>query len=605
MAPGGYTVLHGNRYRGHGVAGGPYLKPEDFAKAKARSRDKRRQELHDAMTPDEDEESTEEARGTQVRQSPRVIKDRRSSPSTKPTSRKGDQWLGLSSPRGRRVIVSSPRDLEEWTEVGYEHVRTFQDQQEAKAWVKRGNSRDATPPSDKSPRRSKAGHTPHRSGPDESESEDDDSIPPLTDRSPRRDHARQRHGAYKDSDPSEDDSSSDSESEESSSESDDSYRVSRSRDKRHRQQRKRRHKRRNRSISLDEDRDRRDRHHLPKGKSLIGGDSSTGEEEVYGMDVDSDKLMASLGPPDMTRKMSRTLFDFPTDVLSLPGGWSTTTGEDGTYGEDQLVSQVNAILRTTTDGRDKEHDPGWKSPNHHALGKVNSAQKLAALIDGYQKTINRATKFENQRLKQWMTRFRYSAKDFTRYKERGGLPILLRELQGLYFNLLMKLQSETNKVAPLWTGTYAEGLLLYHSRELAYVRSMAGSRQDLILTNYIYLRNAAKSKWTNLEVSDAMIKDRLNALSPTPAGNDSAGAPGRKACRCQNAKLHKLLSLRYYEAPADVCPVATAVSAPKARTAAKLLLTKVESHDGVPPKPTWMGWAAKAVAAATEGRTSI
>jgi hypothetical protein len=306
----------------------------------------------------------------------------------------------------------------------------------------------------------------------------------------------------------------------------------------------------------------------------------------------------------MTRKMSKTLFDYPTDVLSLPGSWSTSTGDDGAYGEEQLVTQVNAILRTTTTGRDREHDPGWKSPSHHALGKVTSASKLADLVEGYQRTLNRALKFEGQRLKQWMTKYRYLSNDVVRYEERGGLPLLLRSLQSLYLNLLMKLQSEANKVSPRWTGTYAAGLTAHHAKELAYIRSMAGSRQDLILTHYTYLRDASKNKWTNLEVSDAMIKDRLEALPP-PDNPDSGGAPGRKTCRCQNAKLHKALNLKYYEAPADVCPVAASGSSPKARAAAKMLLAKVEAHEGSPTRSVWAGWATKAVAAAAEGKTSF
>jgi hypothetical protein len=42
---------------------------------------------------------------------------------------------------------------------------------------------------------------------------------------------------------------------------------------------------------------------------------STGEEEMFDREAESDCLMASLGPPDMTKKMGKHLFDYPSDLL--------------------------------------------------------------------------------------------------------------------------------------------------------------------------------------------------------------------------------------------------------------------------------------------------
>jgi hypothetical protein len=79
----------------------------------------------------------------------------------------------------------------------------------------------------------------------------------------------------------------------------------------------------------------------------------------------------------------------------------------------------------------------------------------------------------------------------------------------------------------------------------------------------------------------------------------------RKACRCQGNKLHRLLGLNYYDTAANTCPLASATTPQTARKAAKILLAKVEGQDSTPSRPTWVGWAAKAVEAAQAGRDSI
>lgn len=186
---------------------------------------------------------------------------------------------------------------------------------------------------------------------------------------------------------------------------------------------------------------------------------------------------------------------------------------------------------------------------------------------------------------------------------------MLRDLGRYYFALLMKLQSEANKSAPRWTNTYAEGMLKHHARELAYIRSMAGTREDLILTNYTYLRDAFKAKFTNLELQDTVIKESILRRGDVNDGTNNAPGTGeaskKKGCRCQNTKLHRLLSVKYYDAGPESCPVSASLNAQKARVAAKMLVTKIDDHDGTPSHNMWKGWAAKAVEAAQDGRTSF
>jgi len=303
--------------------------------------------------------------------------------------------------------------------------------------------------------------------------------------------------------------------------------------------------------------------------------------------------------------MARHLFDHPQDLLALPGSWTTTTGLDGTYSEDQFVTQMQALTRAIPNGgARKEHDPNWRSSTHHALGKVKDLSSLNDLIAGYRKTLPRARKFEEARFKEWMQHYSYKEKTIKAYIRFGGLPLLLQEMERLYFSLLMAVQAEGQAAAPRWSGTYAEAMVKHHSKELGYIRNMAGNREGLFLASYTYLRDQARTRWTNQEVSDLIIREWTLANN-AGSGEGASEAPSRRQCRCQNRKLHTQLNITYYDGSPQLCPVAAATSAQLARKAAKLLVTKLEGHEGTPTPNQWKGWATKAVEAAVAGRDSI
>ena len=593
--PGGYSPLTGHSFTGHALADGVYLNPTRLQEA----RERQEQAAFQSAPPT----TPARRRGTapEVPDTPRPVRlpqGHGASPI---------QWLGLINDLNLRVLATTPAVVTQWQELGYRHRHTFSNYDEATHWLEQGVPSD--PHANNTRGRARDRRNEAQGG------DDSDPESPSSHGSSQSDRSREtprpsRRQARRQSD--------------QESESDDTHR-SPSRH-RHRSRRGRKHRKSKRSArrrrrapssssSSEESQGptRRHSHGLPRAKSLIGGDRSTGEEELFGMEIGSDELLASLGPEGMKHEMRAGLFDFPTDVLSLPGAYGgNPTGAsqgDPVWGDpDQWINQVNALLKTTPEGRDREHDPNWKASSHQALSKVNSLEGLNQLIDGYQRTLSRATKFETQRLTHWMRREGYQSKDTERYLLQGGLPILLRELAKYYFALLMKIQSEANKTAPRWSNTYAEGMLKYHARELAYIRSMSGTREDLILTNYTYLRDAYKSKFTSLELQDTVIKESL-LREPSAAGHQGGAsineATKRKGCRCQNPRLHKTLNIKFYEEGAEQCPVASAPNAQKARAAAKLLITKIDDHDGTPTSSQWKGWASKAVSAANDGRSSL
>lgn len=335
---------------------------------------------------------------------------------------------------------------------------------------------------------------------------------------------------------------------------------------------------------------------------------------MFGMDLNSDRLLASLGPPGMTKRMGKELFDYPADLLALPGAWGTLGTDNGEeYEAQQTFSQLSDFLQSAPGTKHRSHDPGWKSKSHHALGKVKSAEALSLLVDTYLDTKSRALTYEASRLKDWMrNHHHYTSKEIEEYQQTGGLPLVMRQLASFYMEMLVALRTAALKHGAAWEGSYAQAMLEYHKKELGHIRVMAGTRKDFLLSSYVYLRNSAKSKWTNQEIQSAMCVELNAALQALPtnfSGGGDNGGDRRRGCRCQNQPLHTVLQVTYFDAPAGSCPVAAALNGQKARTAAKLLKSKVDGHirqqGGPPPRATWAPWATKAVEAAIAGLSSI
>lgn len=619
-APGGYARVIGNRFPSHALKEGVFVRPDHLTQAE---RNIRNRETPPPLSP------TRHHRGRTVSDTPNRRTSLARPPPTGGNTRQGEwpetpsepnQWLGMQSTNGSRILVTTPGEVLTWSRQGYSHVRSFPDKDQAQVWVSQlgprtdnhhnrsqprsqpeqdPGSSDASTGKDNSskgrPHRPSRRTSRNRKEPSESEGDSDSSYEPSDRRTSRRHHPRRR--------PSRDSSSDGSRSSSSRSGTRRARRTNRHTDRR----RRRHHSLTSDSSTSGSDHGRRRRTRLPKGKTLLVRDTSTSSDEMFGLDLSSEKLLASLGPPGMSKRMSKELFDYPTDLLALPGT-SGSSGQDGAeYETQQTIGQLSEFLQAPK-SKHRVHDTMWRSRNRHALGRVQTPEALTVLAEDYLNTQNRAHSYEAQRLKDWMRRHHYSDRDAEEYQQTGGLPIVMRAIGNLYMELLTTLRTAILKHSSAWAGSYAQAMLEYHKKELGHIRGMAGHRRDFLLTTYTYLRDSAKSRWTNQEIQAAMCVELNAVMLSRPSTREETG-DRRRGCRCQNQALHTVLQLDYFDAAASLCPVSSATNNPKARSAAKILKTKVDDHvrqhGGPPPKTTWQPWATKAVAAATAGQTSI
>ena len=172
---------------------------------------------------------------------------------------------------------------------------------------------------------------------------------------------------------------------------------------------------------------------------------------MFGMDLDSDRLIASLGPPGMRRSMIDELFDYPADIQSLPGPWATNAMEDNTYGNEDAVSHLAEFLKVGPTSRHQGHDPGWKNKSHHALRRVKTREDLDDLANDFQSTLKRALAYETSRLRDWMKRHGYRKKEIDTYQRTGGLPLVLTQITRYYQELLTTIRTNALKYGGTWS----------------------------------------------------------------------------------------------------------------------------------------------------------
>lgn len=76
------------------------------------------------------------------------------------------------------------------------------------------------------------------------------------------------------------------------------------------------------------------------------------------MELGSSKLVASLGPPGMSQRMGKELFDYPTNLVALPGT-SRSFGQESTeYKTQQMIGQLSKFLQAPK-SHHQLHDTVW------------------------------------------------------------------------------------------------------------------------------------------------------------------------------------------------------------------------------------------------------
>ena len=119
------------------------------------------------------------------------------------------------------------------------------------------------------------------------------------------------------------------------------------------------------------------------------------------------------------------------------------------------------------------------------------------------------------------------------YLQQGVLLRIITDTYAWYSYMLTTLAGYVSKLTPgeLWGDSVAGNLLKIHEKELGLIRSTSACYREMVLRNYICMRDQSKTSFWNNKVSKKMalvnskIMARLHASGPgtrtTPQGNQA------------------------------------------------------------------------------------
>jgi hypothetical protein len=285
---------------------------------------------------------------------------------------------------------------------------------------------------------------------------------------------------------------------------------------------------------------------------LRGADKSLRNSKmIHGLPLNSDSLLASLAPKDLSLKDAKRLLDVGVDVINLPGMYKVSL-------DDQLAEAERTVMATTgflqaaagkRDLGDIPIDSMWKSSQRHGLGRVKGADDLNDLIENIEEARETAFEQQDDYLYVIMANRHYTEREIETYQETGGLGMITRSTYQNYLSLLNTIRQRYHD-APRgtpWTSTQAHGLLVHHSNKLLALRVNANTKGHFILRAYTYLRDAQDSKFYHPSMTK-YLWNQLTSLKTPPARNDGTEldntqqAPDR-CPHCRNRALHSKLHL--------------------------------------------------------------
>eukprot|EP00956_Cyclotella_meneghiniana_P014934 scaffold22621_cov36-Cyclotella_meneghiniana.AAC.5 len=367
-------------------------------------------------------------------------------------------------------------------------------------------------------------------------------------------------------------SSSDSEASSDSSTSQSNVSTSDSSRSRHRRHRKKsskssRHRRRrkkssksnscHRRRSPDSGRRHRSKHHSPEAGAaasvhLFSKDPSTGDNRsIFDLSLsDTTKVEEALCPPGMASKDRAGFASCLTDVAAMPGTYHRSSTMEKTDMEAMMEGTVALVAQATGNSLILP-DGQWKSQRKARLSAIKSSSDLLTLWENLAEAESEIFAQQDDRIRSYLYDRHYSTSEIDQFLASGLFIRIITVTYNNYRSLLQTLLSHTNVLG--FSGLASE-LLKYHGKKLLQLRLFSPSYFSFLLRQYVYLRDAAASKFSHVNVIAPLVQElfsRAPAATEGGGGNGSNGNGGGgnggggdpKCSFCQNKECHSKLGI--------------------------------------------------------------
>lgn len=247
-------------------------------------------------------------------------------------------------------------------------------------------------------------------------------------------------------------------------------------------------------------------------QSKVGPDLSNTRQEVFGISIDMHDIMDTMCLPAGTSADGTDgMYDCATDVMALPGGFKTAGRED-----DEDEGDVAKALMTMASGKQEMSlHMRYNARSQNGLRQIKGPKDLYEFVENVHEAWQQAQSTMNSQITRRMYRAGYGSASISLYLQSGVLPRLITDTYTGYTFFLTTLIGYVNKMEPSedWKDSVAGNFLSQHERALGMIRTSASCYRDLVLLNYTYMRDQARTSFWNDKLSKKMALVATNSMA--------------------------------------------------------------------------------------------
>jgi hypothetical protein len=261
----------------------------------------------------------------------------------------------------------------------------------------------------------------------------------------------------------------------------------------------------------------------------IGPDPSTGRDnEIYGKSTEIElEILKALCPKGVTPEVGDELMEAAVDVCSLPG--KLATSEIAQW--DQMgatLSDLSSQLQRRRNAHPR--DTQWRTNNKNALGRIRT---LEDLLRGAKDEVGtqRRKVYSNMRSRMLDTLYHagWEIHEALLYYQIGLLPNVVGLTMEHYYDRTV------GTTHPETWDTMGSVHANHHAKKLRIIRYNASSRAQMILQNYIYLRDTREKDFSSNSLTGAITTALQEQIHDLEA---SMEAPPKQISNPQWARAH-------------------------------------------------------------------
>jgi hypothetical protein len=236
----------------------------------------------------------------------------------------------------------------------------------------------------------------------------------------------------------------------------------------------------------------------------LGPDASVGkEDEIFGQSLEvQSEVLNFICPKGITLDVKEELMEAATDVCALPGKLKGNDASSTMAALGATLSDLNSrnARRKNTIPRETQ----WQNSNRNALGNIKTFKELVSCANELGAQRKQVIKNMHNRMTDTLFHAGWEVKEANLYYQAGLLPNIMRLTMDHYWELFTHLRSMASMQVDNWEA--AKMHLQHHADKLRVIRDNASTRNQMLVQNYVYLRDAVASEFHSSDLTGKFME---------------------------------------------------------------------------------------------------